>query len=79
MIPSELIARYGWVQGQSGNEIIGFCLSQALLRCSESYEIYKTKQEKIEMILGFVILSSWNDAPERTKDEVLAVLREVGL
>ena len=83
MKPSELIARYGWVQGRDVGYDRGFCLDWALLlsacEAMNHEAVYYAHRVILQTRLGVVNLACWNDAPERMIDEVLAVLREVGL
>ena len=81
MKPSDLIERYGWVQGRLGNTRIGFCLEGAIFEWAMTQwdkDAYYDAYRKVSLVIGSRSLSQWNDAPERTKDEVLAVLRQVG-
>ena len=81
MKPSDLIERYGWVQGQLGNTRIGFCLEGAIFEWEKTQwdkESYESAYQSVYLALGSQNLVIWNDAPSRTKAEVLAVLRQVG-
>lgn len=67
MRPSELIEKYGWIQGRYGGPSSGFCASGAILYAGWSWG--PTFRE------GGV--AAWNDDPHRTKEEVINELKEL--
>ena len=77
MKPSEVIRKYGWVQHELGYSKIGFCVMGALWH---SYDNYKT----CEHIYGHlwknlsIMPEIWNDDPNRTKEEVIAMFETIG-
>jgi hypothetical protein len=73
---ADLIERYGWVTGRFGNIHIGFCLMGAILSVQGVTEVEITQavdsvRSSMELPQGLV---EYNDAPSRTKAEVLALL-----
>lgn len=83
MRPSEYIQQNGWCQQQFSKwdkgQLVGVCISTALHQCYGEYfespthrRLYKAMEEK----LG-VSPIRWQDAPGRTKAEVLALLEAV--
>jgi hypothetical protein len=79
MKPSELIRQYGWVQGWYGSYDDGFCILGAI--GTGIGDLEGKSHEVVEKLTKTVCapLNTWNDAPGRTKDEVLALLEAEGL
>jgi hypothetical protein len=76
MTPSQLIRRYGWVQGDYGGKDCGYCIVGALTEGGVgSMDFAYTIADKI----GGMHIVDWNDAPGRTVNEVLALLEGEGL
>ena len=84
MIPSELIEQYGWIQGEEGNLEQGFSLTGALRYCAPNRETFLTLQAVARYWLWGLQanawpwrfnLESWNDDPNRSKADVLELLR----
>ena len=75
---AEKIEREGWIQDMYSNEH-GLCLLGAL-----GYPLHEGRDEVEEARLRLAMtirgpLTRWNDAPGRTKEEVVAKLRSVAL
>jgi hypothetical protein len=72
----QFLQDHNWIQKRLEDNKGGYCLLGALCNVeSEDYPssaTYKFLCEHLQTPVGD--LSSWNDAPGRTKDEVLAVL-----
>jgi hypothetical protein len=67
---ADIIEFFGWWRGDQKTLAPGHCLLEA---CSDDWD-----NDEIAEALGFTDAHSaacWNDAPERTKDEVVARLR----
>lgn len=83
----ELITTHGWIQNSYGNETKGFCLFGAV--DAAAYELRETKGEPLQVSITEIMMKlrsvsghktnaiSWNDAPDRTKEEVLTLIDEV--
>jgi hypothetical protein len=81
-----LIKRDGWTQGIYGNPDAGYCIKGALSTAirsgtGASQDTYSAGLGCIELVLRAMAGScqeaaGWNDAPGRTADEVVTVLRQ---
>lgn len=77
-----LIEREGWAQGEGVQQRLNYdtgpaCAALAITRNSTSPLITRRAFEIFETHVGIPETETvyWNDAPERTADEVLAALR----
>jgi len=74
------IATYGWIQGSAGYEEVGFCAVGALSYAIDetggtdsSYAAaYSALLDEVGGRGGSVVM--WNDAPDRTKEQVIDTL-----
>lgn len=75
--PSEVLESQEWIQGKlyardKDHNITGCCMVGAIEQAEETgypaYELWK--------YLKGTTITRWNDSPERTKEEVIARLRE---
>jgi hypothetical protein len=75
----DIIQTYGWTQGQTGSEEIGYCIMGAELKAL-SVASYRISQHELREIyqnaLGFTPRICWNDQTDRTKEEVIDVLQK---
>lgn len=83
-----LIAK-GWAQGafardKCGSKVLHYspdacawCLSGALRAAWGGSEEYLHARNFVVAVIGASCLPTWNDAPDRTKEDVLAALDEV--
>lgn len=83
----ELLEIYGWCQGSLGNTSIGFCAVGAINAASrglahspldKQQRHGKACERLFSAINGHTHrygVASWNDDPDRTKDEVLEAFR----
>lgn len=77
---ADCIEKHGWVQGQIGHPQVGFCLSGAIIEVSHDRDMQKAA-DAVKAHLRcppsdhFGPVVKWNDAPGRTKEEVVAALR----
>ena len=55
------------------------CAVWAIRTSCGNYDKSMQLQGKVEAALGIESLPEWNDAPGRTKEEVIAALESVGL
>jgi hypothetical protein len=81
-----LIAEVGWTQGAYARDAVGttisparedatcFCMEGALRRASRDRGLFDAAEGVILDKCGELTIPSFNDAPDRTKDEVLSVL-----
>lgn len=92
--PSEVLERMEWMQGRmynytytkDGNKypsIVGCCMvgawNQAYNKASEKEcNTLVERWERLRAHLG-IPLADWNDKPERTKEQVIAKLKEFDL
>ena len=91
------ICVYGWIQGEAGDEVAGYCTLGALQKATEelwgsdlrtdddghpyarSEEVFASSLEILSALVrdeGFLTVACWNDAPGRTKQEVLTLFAE---
>ena len=85
------ICVHGWRQGEAGDEVAGYCTVGALQKATE--ELWglglRTEEEVFYSSLGtlgalvedegFDSVVCWNDAPGRTKHEVLTLFAKAAL
>lgn len=75
---ADLIEEWGWCQGRFENESGNLCAVGAIwttrVRGTDHFDVEYTFKDALGMSVA-----EWNDAPERTQDEVVAKLREVAL
>ena len=71
----ELIEQCGWQQGAYGNSGDGFCIMGVLYEAYE-FDIAVGYKCRIKEKVG-CMPEIWNDKPERTKAEVIAVLKQM--
>ena len=81
---ADCIERLGWTQGRMRDEC-GVCLwgairtaSEALNECSviARFLEYRVVHRLSAMATGYLALAAWNDEPDRTKQQVLDLLRK---
>jgi hypothetical protein len=92
MKPSEIIEKYGWCQNAAARDSDGmsihalsseatcFCLSGAVQRAFRGgaypWLVFMV-DTKTFLPRGFTSVIVWNDAPGRTKEEVIQLLKSV--
>jgi hypothetical protein len=77
---ADQIETHGWIQHEDGDANSGFCVVGAIFRAFR-YEPDSIDQEAIMQLRRYVARDNivlWNDDPNRTKDEVITVLRQAG-
>jgi len=87
----EWLEQHEWVQGKAFKlvkcEIVGGCILGALNEVrKESMSQYDACANRIDQVLkkrgmagAFMPTIDWNDAPGRTKEEVIALLKELDI
>lgn len=80
---SEIIEKFGWIQEKFGDHNSGFCTMGAIIEATGIW--YSTYQQSVvdgltewlqgEVDYEFRDIPSWNDAPERTKEDVTLTLK----
>jgi hypothetical protein len=75
MTAYDVIKKYGWVQGHFGSIAKGFCMLGALTHVYPSHSKRYSAISCVEDVIDLSIVS-WNDAPGRTKRQVLAALKK---
>lgn len=81
----------GWyAKDKEGNDVFplnpdacSFCTMGALQRAYEDWyareQATKKLENKIHRITGNFFVAKWNDKPERTKEEVVSLLKELDI
>lgn len=75
---ANIIEQKGWCQKQAIKADGSVCISKALVDASYPNGNYNEARDLVIDKLGIrdvMPLTMWNDKPERTKEEVIAVLR----
>jgi hypothetical protein len=75
---ANILEERGWIQGGFGNASRGYCMMGA---------IGETRADENWQLMAMIALNQkfgqpmeqWNDTPGRTKEEVIAMLRETAL
>ena len=78
MKPSALILKYGWIKHFFGSPEEGFCMLGALRYSCKTQPEYDRKLDRLCLGIRGEWVGTWNDAPGRTKRQVLAALRKAG-
>jgi len=73
----EIIEQKGWCQGKLMNNQGEVCMAGAIQMATYQSVALQGKALKLMHKTLGTLISRWNDAPERTKDEVIAKLREI--
>jgi hypothetical protein len=79
---ADLLEKYGWIQDDYGNHSCGFCASGAILAASiltsNILDLYKARELLSNVVIkqGYSSIVDWNDAPNASKEQVIAKLRE---
>ena len=80
MKPSEIINKYGWVQGSYGDNKRGYCLMGAIKRAYRGFLSQRQAEEAVCSALGIHAcltgMATWNDEVCKSKRQVLAALRK---
>ncbi len=75
---ADLLERDGWCQGRFSTFARRRCLSGALMAADRwGSPAVQQVQKQVLVHTGTWCPSQWNDAPGRTADEVIALLRQV--
>lgn len=81
----------GWTQGVLARDELGhkvwptnpdancWCLLGSMAKCYPQGFTLDDPHDKIRARINSTNIANWNDAPERTKSEVVAVLKELDL
>lgn len=76
---ANLIETYGWIQGQYGDETMGYCVMGALERAASAGALDRKEAVRAGLALGRQVgaaaITIYNDAPERTKNEVIDLMK----
>jgi hypothetical protein len=68
------ILKYGWIQGGFGGPREGFCVIGAINFVRASLAEHDLAMRAFREHLGILVIGSWNDRPERTKEQVIEKL-----
>jgi hypothetical protein len=74
----KLIEKHGWVQGKRGHANIGYCAVGAVVNSTMDYWASGKAITAMEKQVPYGV-ASWNDAPGRTKEEVIAMMRKAAM
>lgn len=73
----DIIIKHGWVQDYLGGPHDGYCISGALLAVLGCDRALRTEaREAVEFVLDWENIVCYNDAPGRTKKEILGLLEK---
>jgi hypothetical protein len=79
---ADLIEKYGHIKGQLGDRKMGMCANGAIFAAvGGSSEIWNDATNALGKHLGLsgyvrYDIPAWNNAPERTKEEVITAMRD---
>ena len=76
---ADYIEEHGWCQYEPANRKGAVCAVGALMAVSSSPSIKLDAIELVKLVIGQWHIPNWNDAPERTKEEVVSALRAAAL
>jgi len=72
----DYIEKHGWCQGTSFGPNDTVCIWGALYRTKTDTRLYFKASNRLRQLIGDRSIPNWNDAKGRTKEEVIAKLRE---
>jgi len=72
----DVLEKRGWCQRALANSNGNVCMAGAVQATNRPESVRDNTLKSLHKTLGMLI-SHWNDTPERTKDEVTAKLREI--
>ena len=73
----EIIEQRGWCKGHLSNAQGEVCMAGAIqIATFNNASLQNKTLDLLHETLG-ILISKWNDAPERTKGEVIAKLKEI--
>jgi hypothetical protein len=76
-VAHDYIERYGWAQNFGDTaELTPICPVKSLTMQNLDDRIYKLARRRIARVIGTHDIISWNDSKGRTKEQVLAVLKQ---
>lgn len=76
----EIIEQYGFIKHAFGDRRRGFCAVGAIVDAYEDGAYSPLISENLRKLQQHVGAADWwNDAPERTKEEVVKVLKELDI
>jgi hypothetical protein len=71
----------GWTQGQlkvrGGGRVVARCAIGAIDEATNNWQHCEALEDLLLEITGWGVISYWNDAPERTKQDVLDAFDEM--
>lgn len=74
---ANILQEKGWCQCQAEDRFGHVCMAQAIsLACKKDFSLYGETTMRFRTILGMEAVH-WNDTEGRTKEQVIAKLREV--
>jgi len=75
---ADYLEQHGWCQGQMFGPDDSVCAVGAIAEVTRADTDYDHYSEALEVAMSYVgggPVSQWNDAPGRTKEDVIAMLR----
>lgn len=83
MRAADLIVERGWTQHKSVSSFGELCASEATycannwtaLDHQDASEMWQRARNALRLHIGTAYIADWNDAPERTAEEVITALR----
>lgn len=76
---ADCIEKYGWCQGHAQDDKGRVCVLGAMVYGAASYEDWQRAIDKIIRQTNVLEIASWNDAPGRTMEEVVSMLRAAAI
>ena len=69
------LEKFGWIQGEFGNEESGFCLAGCVYGGIDAPPVARGARAILVKVIGDTNIGAWNDQLGRTKVEVIDALR----
>lgn len=84
---ADLLEEFGWCRGEYGGKALGrMCATQAITEAAQDlaglgdlYEVWDAAYSRFTQHFGVITPTGYNDAPGRTKADVVAALREAAV
>lgn len=76
---ADYIEAHGWCQGRVEDDAGNVCAIGGIDKACNGYWIRANTRERFRSYLGRGLISNWNNAPGRTKEEVVHALRSAAM
>lgn len=80
LVAANKIEKYGWCQGSFMNDKGAYCMLGAMQftfpNTDSGNDAFQKARQRLALRIGHNSLTVWNDKKDRTKEEVISLLKE---